>query len=149
MDKSFASALILRHEDRRNVVYLDSLGNPTAGVGHMDKSLTVGDKVSDEQIEAWFATDLMAVFDELARLPWVNALNGVRQAVMADMAFNMGTPNLCGFRNMISYLQSHEYPHAGYEMVNGKWLDQVKFRAYEDSLIVVSGQFPGWYTPTN
>ena len=146
MDKPFAEALIKRHESCRLTVYRDTLNNPTVGWGHMDRNMSIGDTITQERADELLSEDLQTVFDELARLPWVNALCGVRQAVMADMAYNMGTPNLCSFRKMIAALQAHDWETAGWEMVNGKWMaKQVHRRAYDDSLIVVSGDYPGWY----
>jgi GH24 family phage-related lysozyme (muramidase) len=47
-------------EGRRNEVYLDSLGNPTVGIGHLvqpgDK-LKLGDKITDPQVDAYFQKD--------------------------------------------------------------------------------------------
>ncbi len=50
--------LLIERESRENVVYLDSEGHPTVGVGHMDPSLKVGDYYTDEQIDAMFDADL-------------------------------------------------------------------------------------------
>lgn len=52
--------LMSEREGCRNVVYCDSLGKPTVGIGHLvlpaDK-LKVGDRISDQQVKAFFATD--------------------------------------------------------------------------------------------
>lgn len=50
--------LLIDRESRENVVYLDSKGYPTCGVGHMDTSLRVGDVWSDEKVDEVFAADL-------------------------------------------------------------------------------------------
>lgn len=50
--------LLIAREGKRNTVYLDSVGKPTVGVGHMDESLTVGDVWTDDQVEAALVADL-------------------------------------------------------------------------------------------
>lgn len=49
--------LLVKREDKRNTVYLDSQKKPTVGVGHFDPTLTVGDVWTDEQVEAAFQSD--------------------------------------------------------------------------------------------
>ena len=47
-------------EGKRYDVYLDSVGKPTVGIGHLvlpEDKLKVGDRVTDEQIATWFAKD--------------------------------------------------------------------------------------------
>lgn len=55
-------ALIRHCEGVVPEVYLDSIGIPTAGVGHViraaDGPLKVGDPVSEEQISRWLQSDL-------------------------------------------------------------------------------------------
>lgn len=56
-------ALLALREGRRNVVYPDSKGLPTAGIGHLitkADNLHLDDHVSDAQIDAWFARDSLA-----------------------------------------------------------------------------------------
>ena len=53
-------AFLKPKEGRRNVVYLDSLGKPTVGYGHLvrpEDNLKVGDRVSNAQIEKWLQKD--------------------------------------------------------------------------------------------
>lgn len=49
--------LLVQREAKRNVVYLDSEGKPTVGIGHFDPNLVVGESWTDEQVEAAFKAD--------------------------------------------------------------------------------------------
>lgn len=56
--------LILR-EGVRNVVYKDSLGKPTGGVGHLilpSDNLSVGDTISTDTVERWLKEDSETAF---------------------------------------------------------------------------------------
>lgn len=44
-------------EGVEHVVYADSKGIPTGGIGHADKSLKIGSPVSSEQLEEWYQED--------------------------------------------------------------------------------------------
>lgn len=147
MLKPFASALILRHEERRKVVYLDSNGNPTGGIGHFDPNLIPGTVLTDQQIDTWWRGDFGDVCNALAHLPWINSLSGVRQAVIADMAFNMGVHGVCGFHDMIECLHNRDWLGASWEMLNAPWLKETKRRAAEDAAIMYYGLLPDWYKP--
>lgn len=53
-------ALLTLREGRRNVVYRDSRGFPTVGIGHLvvaKDGLHLGDKITDAQIDAFFMQD--------------------------------------------------------------------------------------------
>lgn len=55
-----------KREGYRNVVYRDSLGKPTVGVGHLVKpsdNLKVGDKISDDQVMAFLEKDSSHAFE--------------------------------------------------------------------------------------
>lgn len=57
---------MIRTEGKRTTVYLDSLGNPTVGIGHLVKpedNLKVGDVISDEQVDALFSQDIGIAID--------------------------------------------------------------------------------------
>jgi len=58
-DAAFENLMALR-EGRETTVYLDSLGKPTVGIGHLvlpEDNLKVGDTITDEQVDALFKKD--------------------------------------------------------------------------------------------
>lgn len=86
---AFEGLLGLR-EGRRNVVYLDSRGRPTGGIGHLirpEDKLAVGDAIPEATIDAWFAADTR---DAMAR-----AVVLARQAGITDDAFLPYLASVC------------------------------------------------------
>jgi GH24 family phage-related lysozyme (muramidase) len=63
-------------------VYLDSLGKPTAGVGHYDPSLKEGDIVSEEQVAEWLVED--------SRKAWDAAVQQAKEVGRTDKEFVEG-----------------------------------------------------------
>lgn len=56
-----AKARLVVREGRRNVVYLDSRGKPTVGIGHLVRpsdNLKVGDYITDAQVDEFFENDI-------------------------------------------------------------------------------------------
>ncbi len=57
MNESLLREEIERYEGTKDVVYLDTKGLPTVGIGHMDKSMIVGQHVSPNIIEMFYKQD--------------------------------------------------------------------------------------------
>lgn len=51
------AAALKASEGLRLVVYADVVGLPTAGYGHMDKTLKIGTRITQAQADAWFTKD--------------------------------------------------------------------------------------------
>jgi len=126
--------LLLLQEIRRDEgvvphAYQDSLGYWTVGVGRLiDKRR--GGKLSDDEIDYLLVNDITRFVDDLdAKLPWWRTLSPVRQRVMVNMAFNLGTAGLLGFRNTLRHVQAGRYDLAAKGMLASKWSTQVKGRA--------------------
>lgn len=52
---------MIREEGIERIVYLDSLGKPTGGIGHLiipSDNMKVGDPISTAQVETWFKDDV-------------------------------------------------------------------------------------------
>ena len=58
-----------------------------------------------------------------------NSLSPKRQAVLTDMAYNMGLGGLSKFKKMKDALISGDYKKAAYEMVDSDWFNQVGNRS--------------------
>lgn len=106
--------------------YRDDIGCLTIGVGHNLDAHGISKAVSalmlDEDIERVKAALMV-------RTPWYIALPEPRRAVLENMAFNMGTGGLMGFRKMLACLQAGDYAGAAVEMLESKWAGQVGDRA--------------------
>tara|TARA_R100001460_G_C3417066_1_gene160404 strand:- start:237 stop:416 length:180 start_codon:yes stop_codon:yes gene_type:complete len=58
-----------------------------------------------------------------------------------DMAFNMGVPRLCKFKNMWAAIHDGNYEIASLEMMDSRWARQVGSRAVKLSDAMKAGEF--------
>ena len=94
-------------------IYLDHLGYPTFGIGHLivegdpEESMGVGYPVSEDRIIEVFEKDVQTVLNdcEICFEGWDNYPEEVKQ-VFANMMFNMGRTRLSKFKNMIKRFES-------------------------------------------
>ena len=135
-DTERLTAQIQASEGLRLAAYRCTAGRLTVGFGHnCDASPVpgvskVGDRITREHAEELFQADLAAVVWEVRKaLPWVTTLDSPRQAVLYDMAFNMGTRGLLGFRNTLRFIEAGDYKRAARNMLQSKWADDVGRRA--------------------
>lgn len=122
------------HEGYKTYVYLDSVGLPTAGIGHLlrapseTNAFPVGSPVSTEQINAWFQEDCKDAIGGAISLVgidvWEN-LTSVRKRAMADLCYNLGRGRLSKFTKFLGYMKSGEYSLAGGQLIDSKWYKQV------------------------
>lgn len=107
---------LTREEGERLVVYLDSLGILTVGIGHKvlpRDNLKLGDRITPEREHALFEADVAEHSRELLHvLPWAQALDVVRRDVLLDLCFNMGLPRLLKFYHMLAYMQDGDWKQA-------------------------------------
>lgn len=135
-DTERLTAQIQKSEGLRLAAYRCTAGRLTIGFGHnCDTSPVpgvskVGDRITREQADDLLSKDLSAVVWEVRKaLPWVTSLEAPRQAVLYDMAFNMGTRGLLGFRNTLRFIEAGDYKRAARNMLQSKWADDVGRRA--------------------
>lgn len=130
--------LITKHEGVRNFPYTDSVGK-LIGVG---RNLTdIG--LRDGEVMVLLNNDLEAVQAECAaQIPCFNVLDPVRQAVLLDMAFNLGVSGLLEFKNTLTHVAAGEWQDAANGMLASKWASQVGSRAQEDAAMMASGIWP-------
>lgn len=127
---------VKRDEGEKLVVYLDSEGIRTAGVGHNLEAhgigLQVGETITQQQSDEWLASDIAEVQKALAvHLPWTHEnLDIIRRAVLENMAFNMGINGLIGFHRTLTMIESGNYSGASDAMLESKWAKQVGDRAH-------------------
>jgi lysozyme len=119
-----------RDEGVRYVVYLDTKGIPTTGVGHNLKARPLPEgwtyPLSDEQVDVLLEQDLEIVYADLDRnVQWWRELNNVRQRVICNMCFNLGITRLLGFVNTLAAMRQGRYGDAARGMLNSAWASQV------------------------
>jgi len=117
-------------------IYLDHLGYPTLGIGHLitkddpEHGLPVDYSISQERIEECFGDDIEGVLTDLDRnISWWVGLCEDHQRVLANMAFNLGINRLLKFKKFLAALQEHDFETAAVEMMDSKWATQVGPRA--------------------
>jgi len=117
-------------------IYLDHLGYPTFGIGHLiteddpEHGQPVGTEVSKERVEEafekdceWVVRDCHKLYDSFDDLP-----EEVQQ-IVANMMFNLGYPRLSAFKGMKAGVDSQDWNEAADQMVDSRWYRQVGARA--------------------
>ena len=127
---------LVDHEGLELNVYKDSLGIETIGIGRN----LVHRGITEEEAHYLCNNDIDIVEQELvSEFPIVSNLDGVRQRVVIDMAFNVGVPRLTGFRKMWAAIHCGDYSEAAVEMMDSKWARQVGRRAERLSAMMETG----------
>ena len=122
-------------------VYLDHLGYPTFGIGHLitdndpESRAAVGTEVSDDRVQEAFEPDVQTVLSDCERLyEEFGSLPEEAQLIIANMMFNMGLTRLSKFKGMKRGVDARDWNQAADEMIDSKWYNQVTRRA--DRLVV-------------
>jgi lysozyme len=130
-DREALTAQLIRHEGCILHAYKDSLGYMTIGIGRLIDARK-GGGISQAEADDLLSHDIDRVTHDLVgRFPWFPALDPVRQAVLANMAFNLGVAGLAGFVQMLSNVAAGDYLKASAAMMQSKWATQVGARATE------------------
>tara|TARA_Y100000361_G_scaffold118061_1_gene109314 strand:+ start:121 stop:564 length:444 start_codon:yes stop_codon:yes gene_type:complete len=117
-------------------IYLDHLGYPTFGIGHLvresdpEHGQEVGTAVSADRVAEAFESDLEGVLSDCRKLyPDIDDLPEEAQQIIANMMFNLGYPRLSKFKNMKRCVDERDWMGAGEEMMDSRWYQQVPNRA--------------------
>jgi lysozyme len=117
-------------------IYLDHLGYPTFGIGHLiretdpEHGCDVGTPVSEARVEEAFAEDIQGVLRDCEVVyPQFASLPGEAQQIIANMMFNLGRPRLSQFKGMKAGVDAEDWNRAADEMVDSRWYRQVGARA--------------------
>jgi len=136
MDKDKLLKELIMDEGYKYEIYLDHLGYPTLGVGHLitekdeEHGKEVGTVVHDDRIKECLNNDIDIVCQELdTNEPWWRGLDDNRQRILANMCFNLGYPRLSRFKRFLHALHLQRFEEAAEEMMDSKWATQVGARA--------------------
>jgi lysozyme len=123
-------------EGIKHDIYLDHLGLPTFGIGHLitdadpESGQAVGTTISDERVQSAFEADVVSVIEDCNKLyDDFDELPEEVQQIIANMMFNMGRTRLSKFRGMKRGVDARDWNAAADEMVDSKWYRQVNNRA--------------------
>lgn len=156
MNREAAKSLIRQHEGVRNIVYNDTEGIPTIGVGfnlrkggaaqrieslgvNYNDILTGTAKLTDAQVEELFDGDFnLAETDCNEVVSSFSSHPDEVQSAIVDMMFNLGETRFRKFQNLIAALQATPPDYAGAmrEMLDSKWARQGPNRAADDVALI-------------
>jgi lysozyme len=117
-------------------IYLDHLGLPTFGIGHLiresdpEHGSEVGTLVSEDRVNEAFESDIQTVLSDCNKLySDFEDLPEEAQLIIANMMFNLGYPRLSKFKGMKRGVDARDWNAAADEMVDSRWYRQVTNRA--------------------
>ena len=117
-------------------IYLDHLGYPTVGIGHLVRQedpefgADVGTEVDEARCIEAFESDLESVLSDCKiHYPNYDDLPEEAQQIIANMMFNMGRPRLTKFKMMKDAVDNGDWNEAADQMVDSRWYAQVGKRA--------------------
>ena len=109
-------------------IYLDHLGYPTFGIGHLvresdpEHGANVGTKVDEARCIEAFNQDVESVIKDCKILySDFDDLPEEVQQIVANMMFNMGRPRLSKFKGMKRGVDAKDWNAAADEMVDSAW----------------------------
>ena len=122
---------IKRHEGLVLHAYKDSLGYLTIGYGRLiDKAK--GGGISEGEAEYLLQNDVSIVLQALHRnIPFFDRLCIPRQAVLMNMAFQLGIAGLMKFKSTLAFIEAGDYENASANMLKSLWAKQTPNRASE------------------
>ncbi len=151
------------NEGKRNLVYNDSLGIPTIGVGfNLRRSdapakiaalglsyndvLTGKQSLTDDQINLLLDADITSAMEKTAKklFPGFDTIDPARQVILVDLAFNMGPSRLAGFKNTIAAINSGNWETAANELKDSIWYSQVGNRGVRNVEAIRTGKLPAF-----
>jgi len=119
-------------------IYLDHLGYPTFGVGHLvletdpEHGAEVGTPISEDRVKECFEKDLDTAISECNALyedGVFGDLPGEVQEILVNMMFNMGRTRLSKFKKMHAAILEADWKTAAREGRDSLWYRQVTNRA--------------------
>ena len=114
---------IKKHEGLKLKPYHCPKGKLTIGYGRNleDNGITI------HEAEKMLETDLLNIKLELVdNIKFFHNLDDIRQNVLIEMAYQMGTPKLLSFKNTLKFMEKKDFINASKEMLNSKWHEQMK-----------------------
>ena len=130
--------MVKRHEGLRNNIYLDTVGVPTGGWGH---AFHVGSELPLDVCLRLFNHDFGNAIKnaEFIQKKFRLEINGVREGVLIDMAFQLGLGKLLEFKKMLAALCIDDFDEAAAQILDSKAAKQCPSRYKELSSLMKKG----------
>jgi lysozyme len=153
---------LARDEGCRLKSYRDTKGLWTIGIGRCletnpltdeekqylldrqpDRDMNIDNmSISIEEAHYLFQHDVAKSDADVTKaLPWAASLDGVRQAVLLNMCFNVGIHKLLTFVKMLAALKVGDWEFAAEEMLNSKYAKDVGDRAKRLAMQLITGEW--------
>jgi len=127
---------IAADEGYRTDIYLDHLGYPTVGIGHLilktdhEYGKPVGTKITDARVTELFLSDIESSVKDAKKL-FLNfdTCSDNVQRILVNMMFNLGYTRLSKFKKFKAAIESRNWKQAAIEGADSLWFKQVPNRA--------------------
>lgn len=123
-------------EGYRTDIYLDHLGYPTVGIGHLilktdaEYGKPVGTKITEARVTELFMKDIeTSVSDAKKLFSNFDSCSDNVQRVLVNMMFNLGYTRFSKFKNFKAAIESKNWKQAAIEGADSLWFKQVPNRA--------------------
>jgi lysozyme len=129
---------LIGHEGLKLKPYKCTSDKLTIGVGRNLEAKGISED------EALFMLDNDIVYFEeqlRVRLPSFRDITPCRQAVLVNMAFNLGVNGLLNFKKMLNALENEDFTEASAQLLNSRYAVQVGNRAHELAEQLQSGEW--------
>jgi lysozyme len=127
---------IMDDEGVKYEIYLDHLGYPTVGIGHLIKpddpeyGKPIGTKVTDKRVTELFVADAESAIKDCKKLfANFDTMPEDIQHILVNMMFNLGYTRLSKFKNFKAALDVRNWKKASIEGRDSLWYKQVPNRA--------------------
>ena len=112
------TAQLRRDEGVKAAAYQDHLGYWTIGVGRLIDSRKPGAGLRPDEIDYLLRNDIADRVQALTKaLPWFDRLDEARRGVLINMAFQLGTAGLLGFKSTLALVAAGKYTEAAEQML--------------------------------
>lgn len=119
-------------EGKRYDVYLDSVGKPTVGIGHLvlkEDNLKVGDRVTEEQIAIWFDKDIKTAKNKaIVQCQELDIHNEEILNIFTSANYQLGDFKKV-FNTTFDLIKNKKYAKAILNIAISKWMQQTPIRA--------------------
>ena len=123
-------------EGNVNEIYLDHLGLPTFGIGHLvrdtdpEHGQPVGTPVSEERVNSCFDNDIQGTITDCKNLFGnFDDLPEEAQLILCNMMYNLGYTRLSKFSKLRGSISIMDFTESANQMYDSKWRTQVPNRA--------------------
>ncbi len=124
------TAQLRRDEGTQATAYKDSMDFLTIGVGRLIDSRKPGAGLRPDEIDYLLRNDINDRVQALTKaLPWFDRLDEARRGALINMAFQLGTAGLLGFKSTLALISAGKYSEAAEQMLKSKWATQTPARA--------------------